>query len=130
MAVTRKRRVVYVAAIVLLATISFCVISALLPAPADAITQASCDRVTQGMTEAQVEAIFGRRADRLTTVMISLEEPGKPVARQKNWSSRGPRVAVVAFGPDGRAVWANIFELADETWLDRLSRRTGIALPF
>ncbi len=123
---TRRRRLVWATAIVLLAVVVFGVASALSPTQADSITQASCDQIKPGMTESQVEAIFGRPADRQTILTIPLEEPGKPVARQKNWSGRGHGIAVVAFGPDGGAVWANFVYMSDESWFAGLVRRTGL----
>jgi hypothetical protein len=91
----------------------------------DAVTQASCDRVREGMTEAEVEAVFGYRADRRQTVVVTLDFPDRPARYQKNWSGR-EGVAVVAFSAEGTVVWKSLVQLPEEGWFDRLARLLGL----
>jgi hypothetical protein len=119
----RKRRAIWIgAASVLVLAVPLAAVLTLRPSR---VTEANCDRIAEGMAEAEVEAIFGRRADARATLQVSLDVPGKPVARQKNWSGRR-HVAVVGFSPEGTVVWKSFIELTDESWVDGLARRLGI----
>src|SRR5262245_44081228 len=100
----RKRRALWVCVAAALGLGFVAGLAVLVACRPGGVRRASVERIKEGMTEGEVEAIFGGSADRVPTVALSLDVPGRPVRCQKTWSGRDG-VAVVAFDPEGTVVW-------------------------
>jgi hypothetical protein len=93
----------------------------------DRISPASVGSIRPGMTEAEVEAVFGGPAvssepqhvvDRPTMTVVP---SGRVI---KIWKGRN-RAAYVIFGPDGRVEYARLSESAPPDFRDWLARQWG-----
>jgi hypothetical protein len=121
----RKRRVAWIGAGTAAALALALAAAALLLIRPDQVTQANCDRITEGMTEAEVEALFGGPADARTVVRVTLDASGKPMALQKSWTGRR-HIAIVGFSPEGTVVWKGTIGITHENWFLATARQLGL----
>jgi hypothetical protein len=89
----------------------------------DPVSQHNLERIKLGMTLAEVEAIFGRQADREDWVTSSQDDPLGTIHRFKEWSGNGLTV-FISFSADGKV--ARISSQPNEkswgAWWDRTFR--------
>jgi hypothetical protein len=92
--------------------------------PPNTVTEANCERFANGMTLAEVEALFGRPAD-----AVQDKFPRPPQARgavtRRVWRGRG-RAVDVFFDGDGRAVQKDEYPWEPAPLHRRLARMVGL----
>jgi hypothetical protein len=112
------------------------------------ITAANCNRITAGMTEREVEAVFGRQADAREEVLFS----NKPTAAEclnglaaglpimyphaayiKVWQGNSwgaTLVARVTFTEEGRVTGPVFPAIEHDCWIQELARCLDITIPY
>jgi hypothetical protein len=113
--------------------------------PQTTVTRANCGRVAEGMTEAEVEAIFGHPADvrqeippelkptrelcRVNSVGLPPEAAYTKVWRGTAWGAS--LAAVVTFTEEGNVVFGPAFlQIERRCWIQKVARCLDIEIPY